>query len=346
MNVKVVDAFCGVGGLTYGLKKAGLNVTAGFDIDETCQYAYEANNRAKFIKKDIKTVTNDDLAIYYKDADRRVLVGCAPCQPFSSYSRTASEETRKEKWFLLEEFSRLIAESLPDVVSMENVPDLRFQDVFFDFVKSLEDLDYHVSYDVLYCPDYGIPQNRRRLVLLASRLGDISLPEPTHSKAKYITVKKAIGKLPALTAGEIDKDDTIHRSSKLSDLNLKRIHQSVPGGSWLDWDEELVAECHKKDSGSSYGSVYGRMRWDSVSPTITTQFYGFGNGRFGHPEQDRALSLREGAILQSFPKNYKFVEPEGYVSIKHLSRHIGNAVPPRLGEVIGRRIKRHLKEVS
>ena len=142
-------------------------------------------------------------------------------------------------------------------------------------------------------------------------------------------------------------EDPLHRSQALSEKNLERIQQSEPGGTWRDWDNELVLDCHKKDSGSTYNAVYGRMEWDSAAPTITTQFYGYGSGRFGHPEQDRAISLREGAMLQTFPKDYCFVEEEtDEVSFKQIGRFIGNAVPVRIAEVIGESILQHLDNIN
>ncbi len=137
----------------------------------------------------------------------------------------------------------------------------------------------------------------------------------------------------------------MHRSCKLSEKNKRRIRQSIQGGSWRDWEPDLLLKCHKKSSGKSYSSVYGRMSWDSPSPTITTQFYGYGNGRFGHPEQNRALSLREGAILQSFPRDYAFIENENQIIKKDIGIHIGNAVPVELGRAIGLSMQNHLQEV-
>jgi len=196
------------------------------------------------------------------------------------------------------------------------------------------------------CADYGIPQYRKRLVLLASKLGDISLIPKTHTPQNYMTVEDAIGKLEPLKSGETSKKDTLHKASKLSDLNLKRIQQSKPGGTWKDWDEELRLDCHKKKSGSTYVSVYGRMKWDEPAPTMTTHCTGIGNGRFGHPEQDRAITLREAAILQSFPKKYKFVEKNADFNKRTMSIHIGNAVPVKLGEVIGKSIIAHIQNIS
>ena len=138
----------------------------------------------------------------------------------------------------------------------------------------------------------------------------------------------------------------LHKASKLSPINLKRIRQSKPGGSWKDWDKDLLLECHQKDSGKSYVSVYGRMEWDKPSPTMTTQCNGIGNGRFGHPEQDRAISLREAALLQTFPKSYKFFDENNPLTTRQLSTHIGNAVPVKLGKVIGKSIKKHIESIK
>ena len=167
---------------------------------------------------------------------------------------------------------------------------------------------------------------------------------PEELNVKHKKVVDVIGKLPTLKAGEVDPNDPLHQSSSLSPLNLRRIRHSKPGGTWRDWPEELVAECHKKDSGKTYSGVYARMQWDKPAPTMTTQYFGFGNGRFGHPEQDRAISLREGAIFQGFPKDYKFVPPGAPVKKKELGRMIGNAVPVTLGEAIGRSLLRHVEE--
>lgn len=171
----------------------------------------------------------------------------------------------------------------------------------------------------------------------------IFLP-PFRNSDNYLTLRDAIGNLPPLESGQQSDSDPLHRASKLSDLNLERIKNSSPGGSWTEWDESLLPECYKKKSGASYGSVYGRLEWDKPSSTITTQFIGYGNGRFGHPEQDRALSLREGALIQTFPKDYQFVDPKEKIINRKVAMHIGNAVPVKLGELIGKSIIKHLKE--
>lgn len=341
LKIKAVDLFCGAGGLTHGLQAAGINVVAGYDIEETCRFAFEHNNNSKFYNKDITSLSGRDVLSHLKNSDISLLAGCAPCQPFSTYGRTKNK-TNDDKWSLLYSFSRLINETQPSIVTMENVPGLVSQKVFKDFIFSLEGQGYNICYNIVFCPDYGMPQTRKRLVLLASKIGPIELIKPTHKKENYITVKDAISALPHIKAGECDINDLLHRSSSLGALNMQRIKSSKPGGDWHDWPIHLRAACHLKESGKFYRSVYGRMSWDEPSPTITTQCYGFGNGRFGHPEQDRAISLREAAILQSFPKNYLFFDDANILDIASTARMIGNAVPVRLGEVIGESIIKHL----
>lgn len=344
LKISGVDLFCGVGGLTHGLIKAGIKVRAGIDIDNTCQYAYEANNNAKFIGKDISKINGADLEKFWKKGEIKVLVGCAPCQPFSTHSNKVKDREQGDKWNLLNQFIRIVEEAEPSIISMENVPNLSNKEIFKRFVQKLEQIGYQVSYSNVYCPDYGIPQKRRRLVLLASKFGSIKLLAPTHNKGNYKNVKDAIGHLPALKSGEKSKIDKLHFTAALSEINVKRIQASKPNGTWQDWDDYLILDCHKKVTGKTYRSVYGRMAWGEPSPTITTQFYNYGTGRFGHPEQDRALTIREASILQSFPSDYKFVKEEDEILITKIGTHIGNAVPVDLGLAIGKSIITHLKE--
>ena len=351
-SISAVDLFCGVGGLTYGLEQAGIKVNAGVDIDETCKYAYEENNEAKFVCKDVCSVTSEELSSLYPEDDIKVLVGCAPCQPFSYHMRKDRNRESDKRWGLLANMQKLVESVEPEIVSMENVPPIEKQKIFTDFVDMLYDLDYHVYHEVLYCPNFGVPQKRRRLVLIASKFGEIAPFSKTHASSgqnglkPYRTVRAAIGGLPEITDGQACETDPLHQSRNLSTLNKKRIKHSLPGGTWLDWDEELRAPCHQKPSGKTYTSVYARMEWDNLAPTITTQFYTFGTGRFGHPEQDRALSLREGALLQTFPPDYKFMDSSNPISHMQLGAHIGNAVPVKLAAVIGQSIQKHLEEIN
>lgn len=341
-KIKAVDLFCGAGGLTKGLENAGIQVSLGIDIDRNCEYPYVTNNQAQFLLKSVDDVKSSELLHVYKDCDLKLLAGCAPCQTFSTYNQKA--DSSDKRWWLLLQFSRLIRETSPELVTMENVPGLVEQDVFGKFIRSLKRNGYFVEYDIVNCAEYGLPQNRNRLVLLASKLGAIKILNPTHFNKKIRTVRDAIGKLKRIDPGGMDTHDPLHQSSSLTEINLKRILVSKPGESWKNWPKELVADCHKRKTGKTYPGVYGRMNWDKPSPTITTQFYGFGNGRFGHPEQNRAISLREGAILQSFPEDYQFTAPDEPIKKKILGRLIGNAVPVKLGEVIGKSILEHVKE--
>ncbi|RBA25431.1 DNA cytosine methyltransferase [Herminiimonas fonticola] len=345
VRATAVDLFCGAGGLTNGMLISGIPVAAGYDIDPACQFPYEANNgKASFKLKSVSDLTVEELASFYPPGHIRILVGCAPCQPFSKYTQGLDKAT-DAKWGLLGEFGRLVAELKPEIISMENVPEIQRHSVFTAFIATLEKAGYHVTHQEAFCPDFGIPQKRKRLVLLASLLGPISLVKAPKTSIN-VTVRDAIAHLPKLQAGEASIDDGMHRACQLSPLNLKRIRASRPGGNWRSWPKHLIAACHREKSGQTYPSVYGRMEWDIPSPTITTQFFGFGNGRFGHPDQDRAITLREGAILQSFPADYKFI-PEGQaVSFATLGRLIGNAVPVRLGEAIGYSIHNHLNSLT
>jgi DNA (cytosine-5)-methyltransferase 1 len=345
VEASVVDLFCGAGGLSYGFKQEAFRVSAGIDIDEACRFPYEKNNGSPFLRKDVAKLTASDLNALFEPNTKRILVGCAPCQPFSTYN----QKNENPDWKLLHAFGALIDTARPDVVSMENVPRLlkfRGGEVFDAFVATLRSADYHVVWDVLYGPDFGLAQTRSRLVLLASRLGPIEMPVPTHEPAKHRTVQDEIGRLPPLEPGQVDDVDPLHCTSRLSETNAKRIASAKPGGTWRDWSPELVATCHKVETGKGYSSVYGRMTWTAPSPTITTQFYGFGNGRFGHPEQNRALSLREGALLQGFPRDYQFAAPGERIHFKTIGRMIGNAVPVTLAGGIARAVKQHIEGLT
>ena len=346
-KLKTIDLFCGIGGLSHGLAKEGFDIIAGIDNDESCRFGYERNNGAKFIHKDILQVSAEEIDRLFGNEKNaiKVLVGCAPCQAFSKLNLKEISEKQLEP---LEKFADLVRKTLPHVVSMENVGSLANVDrhsILRIFLGALEENDYQYKYEVVDASEYGIPQKRRRLVLLASRLGKIELVERTHKKKK-VTVREAIGDLEPIGAGEVSEKDPLHRTRNLSPLNLERI-KATPhdGGSSKSWNEKLLLKCHKKDSGKTYGkSVYGRMRWDEPAPTMTTQCLGIGNGRFGHPEQDRAISLREAAIFQTFPDDYKFVAPNEPIFVSRMAKFIGNAVPVKLGSVIGKSIRRHIEE--
>lgn len=347
-TITAIDLFCGVGGLTHGLSQAGIDVRLGVDIDSASRHPFERNSSARFHLADVLELDAATLKRHFAPNAVTLLAGCAPCQPFSTYSQKARRDGRlradrgkKDDWKLVERFGELIAEVQPDLVAMENVPPLLKASVYNRFLDHLE--GYSFDARVIDCTTVGLPQTRKRLVLVASKMGPISLPQFDRQKK---TVRQTIGCLPPLAAGESCRGDRVHRASALSPLNLARIRASVPGGTWRDWPEELRARCHAQESGMTYPSVYGRMLWDEPAPTITTQCFGYGNGRFGHPEQDRALSLREAAMLQGFPRTYEFLPPEQEVSFSVLGRLIGNAVPVALGAAIGEVLVDHVAHIK
>ena len=345
MHAEVVDLFCGVGGLSAGFCGEGFRVMAGIDLDVSCRYAYETNIGAKFLAKDASEIKAEDLYKFWTPGSYKVLIGCAPCQPFSIYTgryrRGAADGIIDQRWQLLREFGRLIREVQPDVVSMENVPRVVLHPVFEWFVRELSNAGYAVTYHKIRADYYGVPQKRARLVLFASLHGPVSLVRPKY-RSRPRTVRDAIGHLPPIEAGTAHAEDPLHVARNVGSKNLQRLMATSEGGGWADWGDELKLDCHRKTGGASFRAVYGRMTWDEPAPVITTQCLGIGNGRFGHPEQDRAISIREAALLQSFPKNFEFVPPGAKVNGKQLARQIGNAVPVRLAEAVARSIKRHL----
>lgn len=330
---EVVDLFCGIGALSHGLRLAGFKIIAGYDIDQNCKYAYEKNNAAQFFARDVAKLTATEIKKHFSGKGPTVLAGCAPCQPFSTYKQRYEEDP---KWNFVTKFAALAVKVKPDFITMENVPALlNYKDgsVFRKFCSIIEKGGYDLQWSVERCEHYGVPQRRRRLVVLASK--SHQLGKLQGDERNIVNVREAIGMLPKVAAGKSDPKDPLHAASGLTTINLKRIRASKPGGTWRDWPKALRAECHLKPSGKTYPGVYARMSWDDPSPTLTTQCYGYGNGRFGHPEQDRAITLREAAILQSFPPAYEFLPADEKLSFSEVGRWIGNAVPVKLAEAIG-----------
>ena len=268
----MVDLFCGVGALSHGLKRSGLKIVAGYDTDRRCQHAFEKNNNATFYRRDVANLTPAEIRRHFSGKVPSILAGCAPCQPFSTYKQRYDEDPQ---WGLVATFAKIAAKVKPDYVTMENVPALlRYNDgrVFKRFCKILEDAGYLLNWTVAKCEEFGVPQKRRRLVVIAAKYGPTPIPSPNKWAAK--TVRQAIGDLKALKAGETDPRDPLHTASKLTSINLRRIRASKPGGTWRDWPKDLRAPCHKRASGKTYPGVYARMFWDKPSPTMTTQCYG------------------------------------------------------------------------
>ena len=332
--IVAIDLFCGAGGLTRGMLDAGVDVIGGFDIATDAQYAYEHNNirsngqSCRYFNQDVSTLTSEQISKLVGSRRNKTLLmaGCAPCQPFSAQNRNKRRQDIRRN--LLLQFARLIRECKPDLVFMENVPGLPAlaPQVFNQFLESLKETGLkNIDYGVVNAKDYGVPQNRRRFVLLASAQSSVSIPSPLYAPDKYKTVKEAISSFPAIQAGQSNDSFPNHRCAGLSETNLLRLKFIKHNRKELP--PNLILECHK--SNTSHSDTYGRMSWNKPAPTLTTKFFSISNGRYAHPQQNRAISLREGAALQSFPDNYTFAG-----SMQSIARQIGNAVPPLLAKHI------------
>lgn len=344
-KIEAIDFFCGAGGLTQGLKDAGIMVRAGIDNNDDYKETYKKNNKGvEFIPKDIRDLKEEEIRGHLSGQDNYTLFcGCAPCQPFSQHFKKDGSEDDERK-FALHVFADIVDVIEPDFVFSENVPGIEDKysgEVWNYFIQTLEDNDYYHSFNPVDAKDYGVPQRRKRMILLASKHDKTALPGKTHSNDSYKTVRDAISDYPSIKAGEEDESYPNHKSAGLSELNKKRMRNTPKdGGSRKDWPKDLWLDCHKKD-GVGYADVYGRMKWDEPSPTLTCKCYSISNGRFGHPEQNRAISLREAAKLQTFPDDYEFYGGSNY----SIGSQIGNAVPPKLAEKIGLKFKKHKNEL-
>lgn len=340
--LKAIDFFCGGGGMTYGLKEAGINVIAGIDIDSVCKETYEYNNpNSTFINEDIKKLPLDFFEKKMnisKNDDSLIMVGCSPCQ-FYSIINSKKDYIRQGRDLLLD-FQRFIEYYKPGYIVIENVPGIQTnkKTVLHEFLHFLDKNNYKFVNGVFNLSDYGVPQSRKRYTLLASRVSEVNMPKKEN---KQIYVKDVIGVhngFPTLKAGEKYDDDKGHIVAGLSEKSLRRLSLTPHnGGSRDSWsnDEKLQLTCFKGRD-ESFRDTYGRMSWDKLAPTITTKFTSISNGRFGHPEENRALSIREGAALQTFPDSYLFKAS----SIANKAKMIGNAVPPLYAKKIGKVIRK------
>lgn len=336
-GMNAVDFFCGGGGMTRGLLNSGIDVIFGLDFNPACQETYENNNHIPYLCMDIRNVIIEELLNEYPllgDNDELLLVGCAPCQPFSSQRHSDNEHPAIN---LLDEFGRIVEGIRPAHIVIENVPGIekKGHEVFERFLALLDRLNYQYIYTVVNAKNYGVAQNRRRLILIASRFFTPHIPERTHGDGllPYVTVRERIYDFPPIMAGQENPNVPNHKAAGLSQLNLDRIMATPQnGGRRVDWPVELQLDCHTNGH-TGHTDVYGRMSWDSVAPTLTSKCYSLSNGRFGHPEQNRAITLREAASIQSFENDYVF-----YGSMQEIGRQVGNAVPVLLAENIGRYI--------
>jgi DNA (cytosine-5)-methyltransferase 1 len=341
-----VDFFCGAGGTTCGLLAAGIDVIIGLDIDSTAKTTYEQNRRpngrkCKFLNKSVVDFRVGDIGIAgaHRGNNPLLFAACPPCQPFTNLKTDKSGQEGSSR--LLLKFLEAVRLALPEYVLMENVPGIRqakYGAVFDDFVTGLIGLGYNVDYGVLNAKDYGVPQSRRRMILVASTLGDVTLPTQTHGPRRELQHVGAAAafRFPPIVAGSRHATVPNHQSSGLSDINQRRIRSiTTAGGSRNLWEDNLQLECYRNHTGHT--DVYGRINPAAPAPTLTTRFNSLSNGRFGHPTEHRAISLREGAALQTFPDEYTFKATAQNV----VARHIGNAVPVQLAATIGSTLLAH-----
>ena len=337
-----VDLFSGGGGLTVGLKKAGFTVAAAVEIEPAAASTFQINHPGtKLFIQDIRHVSGKDLLAQSPTGTIDLLSGCPPCQGFTSL--TAKYKRDDPRNALVNEMLRLIKETLPKAVMMENVPGLalRGKHLLDPMCSQLEGLGYKITLNVLQVADYGIPQFRKRLVLLAGRGFSISMPKPTHSSTganglpMWKTVREAISHYPApITFSEAKLLGKLpsrewHVVRDLSAQNVARLQAATPGTSWENIPESLRPPCHQGKY-RGFSNVYGRMEWDKVSPTITGGCTTLSRGRYGHPTENRTISVREAATLQTFPEDYIF--DTQYMD--KVCNIIGNALPCEFAQQI------------
>lgn len=345
--IKVFDFFCGCGGTSAGFQRAGLEIAVGIDRDPDAAATFQRNfPDATLLLADIGDLSTLALARLVPRDPRPPLLfaGCAPCQPFSKQNRARSDEDDDRRPLLLD-FLRFIEHFKPELVFVENVPGLQRADgaPFAPFVERLTELGYFHSVGRVDAVKYGVPQRRLRLVVVASRLGPIDIPKPTHGRGtrrRTRTVRDAIAYLPSIAAGESHGRIANHQAANLSALNLERIKATPEGGGRLDWPGHLRLTCHSSGH-DGHTDVYGRLVWDQPASCLTTRCVSLSNGRFGHPVQHRALTVREAACLQTFPRSFRF---EG--NLQSAARQVGNAVPVKLSETFGLAFAEHLSCVG
>lgn len=343
-TVLVYDFFSGCGGTSAGLRRAGMTPVLALDFDREAADTYRLNfPEATFICEDVRRIRTADIEPFFeRQRQTPVLISaCAPCQPFSRQNRQKRNDDGRIT--LLSELHRFVARFRPELLLIENVPGLETGEAgdkkpFPELVKLLDGLGYHHDCGVLRALDYGVPQSRRRLFLIASAFGPLNLPSPTHgvNESPHLTVRDAIARFPPILAGERHASIKNHQACGLSDMNMARIRATPEGAGRLRWNDTLRLTCHQELEG--YSDVYGRMRWDKSAPAMTTRCISLSNGRFGHPTQDRAISIREAAAIQTFDDDFEFTG-----SLNGMARQIGNAVPVELAHIVGRSLLDHLR---
>ncbi|MBW4491231.1 MAG: DNA cytosine methyltransferase [Trichocoleus desertorum ATA4-8-CV12] len=347
-----IDIFAGGGGLTVGLKRAGFQVVGAVEIEPHAFATYKANHpEVQAYKQDVRTIRGEDLRACSPTNEVDLLSGCPPCQGFSSLTyRYRRADPRNQ---LVLEMGRLVTEVQPRIVMMENVAGLpdRGKELFDEFIQHLKTLGYLPTWDVLQVADYGVPQSRRRLVLLAGKGFPVDLPKPTHSRtgedglSPWKTLREAIGNMPKphvladIQAAGGPLQFNWHVVRALSEMTIKRLQATKPGESRMKIPVELRPACHQHRT-EGFNNVYGRLDWDQVCGTVTSGCTTVSKGRFGHPDEDRTISVREAALIQTFPINYIFDTPY----MDHVCEIVGNALPCDFAEVVAQQCIKALDE--
>lgn len=333
--LNAIDLFSGCGGLSAGMVQAGFTAKVAIEIDKYAVLAYRMNHsETTVIEKDIRQVSTDEIIKQLNSEPLHLLAGCPPCQGFSSVRRlNRKQNVRDERNALVLEYLRLVKELKPLTIMMENVPGLINYYLFKEVIKELDELGYCPKVEIVNVRNYGVPQNRKRLIMVGSLLGEIDIAKGTEKK---ITVKDAIGKLEPIQ----DTKDHLHKiTANHTPEVMERIRLTPKdGGSWKDLPDQYTLECHKKED-IGFKDIYGRLRWNDYSSTITGGCLNPSKGRFLHPEEDRVITAREAALLQSFPRRYKFPVNIPKASLALL---IGNALPPKFSYIQSMNIKAHL----
>jgi len=344
-----IDLFAGCGGATLGFKQEGFRVAAAVEVDPTAAETYRLNHPEVILfEEDILEITPRRILRRsgFRKGEVTVILGCPPCQGFSRQRRGKRDERNK----LVRVFAEFVAAIKPQLFVLENVPGLANgagKRIFQDALETLRECGYSVVHDILNAADYGVPQRRKRVVVIGSLNGSVSLPSPTHCSPRRLkssldtstplkpwrTVRDAIGNLRGLSSGKADPKDPLHAAPRHGEKALKRL-RNIPrnGGSRNQLPRDLVLKCHEKHDG--HRDVYGRMKWDIVAPTITGGCNRVSKGRFAHPKQNRGITMREAALLQTFPKSYQFFGGRSAIALQ-----LGNAVPVGLARAIARHLR-------
>lgn len=348
-EIVLADFFSGCGGTALGFAQAGVRPVFATDWDEEAVQTFRWNfPDVHAAQRDVRELETDEVASVMPAADEaiRLLAGCAPCQPFAGHRNVATHYDERSDLVL--ELLRFVDALRPQLVFVENVPGMRrasnSNGPLTEFINELEKT-HHVALDTISCADYGVPQTRSRLVLIASsfNLGEIELPRPTHGPTTdqpHRTVRDAISTLPCDLESPDAAEVNSHIAMRLSALNRERIEATPEGGDRRDWPKHLWPPCHTGGFGG-HTDVYGRLSWDKPAPTLTTKCVSYSNGRYGHPSQHRALTAREAARLQTFPDSFEFAG-----GLTSQARQIGNAVPVILARRFGEHFVEHVSRAD